>query len=173
MSDLNHAYERFQKALIKNSESKTYDEAKHEWVYLRTEVDSDSCICGVKIEYVNVFRNIKTATEINVGCDCYQNFRTDIDNDTVIKIDNCVSAIKGHSKHGLQFCKVNDLIPSKHIEFIESIDLKKGNAERMGILFKLSSKQKKYYNGVKMMIKNHWKKRNVIQLQNYLYYLSS
>jgi hypothetical protein len=164
-----NAYVLFVKALLRHSEAKEYSQAVHEWDYLWSEELFDShCICGVPITHANLFENKLNKKIIKIGCDCYENFRLDINGVTREIIDNCISAIKNKIRHAIPFVKANHLMADKHIKFIEDINKKKQEAKDDNKKFTMSKKQKVYYDDIKKKIKHLWKSRNIIQFNHYL-----
>ena len=164
------AYQRFQDALVKQSEAEDYFEAVTEWAYKRSYQSEyvfkkDTCICGVQIYKIFEFEHKVNKKVILVGSQCMQCFLEDMDPKLRKRIKKIISVFNGAKKHSIGYCKTNNLINSKHIKFVEDQDEYR---DCLGRTPNRSLKQKKYYNDVKTKAHQLFKQRSPELLNKYL-----
>jgi len=69
-----HDYDKFQRELIKSSESNIYLKAEREWTLNGYSKGDTNCICGVKIKNQFRIRNINNNNILIVGSICIKKF---------------------------------------------------------------------------------------------------
>jgi hypothetical protein len=122
-------YRRFQKAILKSSVGKTYEEIVKEYVLIDfhyCNTFEHDCICGKNIKKVFLYKNIENKKIIKTGCVCSDNFFQDKENKKkLIKENTCSkdkckkyidSKLKGYNIHFCKDCFL-DIFGSKIVPF--------------------------------------------------------
>ena len=174
------AYKKFQNALIKASDSDHYAGAVKEWEYfdsyivdeidmINDFIDGVTCICKVPIKHVVELRHLTNRDKyIRIGSTCIIYYTMDLEASMKDRLKMILDAHRGSKRHALEYCRVNNLIGKKHIDFVNQQNAHKALRKEIGQMPRMTEKQKTYYDGIMKKAKNLFKNRNSRDMNVYL-----